>query len=317
MKQKINVIIIITSFFAMILGCGESKPKEWTKAKPITERLDHPQALQNDEKFLYFITGGTVASKNEGTNNLLKMPIGGGNPSILFKGGDVIPDANAIALDKTHVYFSANGLQKISKEGGQPTLLTKVFMPSEIVLDDENVYWMPYVGEGMPPAPIYSVSKNGGEPKTLTDARPSANGLCVDEKFIYWAQTDGIYKKAKQAGNIEKIYSASTGNITSGLKKDNENFYFLQGESKKDLFKLAKSGGEAKMITKNVSEFWLGENEIVFNRFITSFGIAIFKISKNGEGETELDKDGHLADLTISKNKVYMSDVIKIYELDK
>lgn len=39
---------------SMILGCSglDSKPKEWKKAKPLTERLDHPNALASDDKFI-------------------------------------------------------------------------------------------------------------------------------------------------------------------------------------------------------------------------------------------------------------------------
>lgn len=308
------------TLLAMILGCGEikTKPKEWKKAKPLTERLDHPNALASDEKFIYFITGGTVASKNEGTNNVMKMPVEGGTPTILFKGGEIIPDAETIALDENYVYFSANGLRRVPKTGGDATLLTEAFIAWEIVVDEENVYWMPFVGEGMSPAPVYSVSKNGGVPKTLTDPRPSANGLCIDDKFIYWIQTDGIYKTGKQGGaNIEKIYSMPpNGEISSNLKTDADNFYFLKVKSS-SLMKLAKTGGEPQPLAKNVGEFWVGENGIVFQRWVNSFDMAIVKIGKNGEGETELDAGGYLADLTVGKSKIYLSDIVKIYELEK
>lgn len=303
----------------MIWGCGESKPKQWSNVKSMAEKLDHPNAFATDEKFIYFITGGTVASQQEGTNNVMKMPVSGGAPTILFKGGDIIPDAEAIALDETYAYFSANGLRKIAKEGGESVLLTKAFIIWEIALDKENVYWMPYVGEGMQPAPIYSVSKNGGTPKAITDPRPSANGLCVDGDFVYWVQTDGIYKTTKQGGQIDKIYNTpgGGGQITSDLKSDAQNFYFLQGSSERDLMKLPKSGGDAKKIAEKVSKFWTGEDIIVFQRYITSFDVAIYKIGKDGGGETELDKNGYISDLIVGKNKIYLSDIVNIYELNK
>jgi hypothetical protein len=321
--RKLNLLLPFLALLGVILGCGgkESKPKEWHKAKPITDWLDHPNALVTDGQSIYFVTGGTIASRNEGTNNVMKMPLGGAGevaaPVVIFKGGEMIPNTDAIAVDDKYIYFSANGLRRMAKEGGEARLLTQAFMPSEIVLDNENIYWKPFVGEGMPPAPFYSVSKNGGEPKTLTDPRPSGNGLCVDENFIYWTQTDGIYKMPKKGGNIEKIYSTLTGEISSGLKNDAENLYFLQGESNRNLMKMPKSGGEAKQLAKNVSKFWLGEDAVVFQRFITSFGIALYKVGKDGAGEIELDRDGHVSDLIVGKNKIYLSDIIKIYELDK
>lgn len=318
--KKINFILPVMTILAMLLGCGEikTKPKEWKRARAITERLDHPNALVADENFVYFVTGGTVASRNEGTNNVMKLPIEGGAAAILFKGGDIIPDSETIALDEDYVYFSANGLRRAPKTGGEATLLTKAFIAWEIVVDKDNVYWMPFVGEGMPPAPVYSIPKTGGEPKTVTDPRPSANGLCLDENFLYWIQTDGIYKTGKKGdGDIEKIYSMpAEGEIASDLKTDADNFYFLQVKSG-SLMKLSKSGGEAKEFARDVGQFRLGDKEIVFQRRVHSSEMAIMKIDKNGEGEIELDAGGYLSALTVGKSKIYLSDIVKIYELEK
>ncbi|MBX7169963.1 MAG: DUF5050 domain-containing protein [Pyrinomonadaceae bacterium] len=316
--NKINLIMVLTALLTMIFGCGESKPKEWHQAKPLTEKLDHPRALAADEKNIYFVLGnGTVSGQKDGNNNVAKIPLGGGNPAIIFKGGELIPDAEAIALDEENVYFSANGLRKVSKNGGEAKLLTSAFLTSEIVLDKENIYWLPYVGEGMQPTPIYTVSKNGGEAKAVTDPRPSANGLAIDEKNLYWVQTDGIYKMVKNGGNIEKIYTIPNGQNTTDLKMDSENFYFRQGTSYRELYKLAKTGGEAKQISKDVSQFWLGENEIVLLRYFYSFQPHLIKTDKNGQNEIEIDQDGYLSDLVVGKNKIYLSDVVKIYELAK
>lgn len=313
------MIMGLATILAMIMGCGgEPKLKEWLNAKPMTERLDHPQALAADGTFIYFILGqGTIAGQKNDSNNVLKMPLTGGQSTVLFKGGEIIPDAQIIALDEEFVYFSAKGLRKVSKNGGETKLLTNAFMVSEIVLDEENVYWLPYVGEGMPPSPIYSVSKNGGEAKILTDPRPSANGLCIDDKFIYWTQTDGIYKLAKSGGNIEKIYTPPNGQNTNDLQMDAENFYFKQGDSYRELHKLSKNGGETKLIAKDVNTFWLGENEIILLKYVYSFNAVLLKINKDGQNETELDKDGYISSLFVGKNKIYLSDVVKIYELDK
>ena len=247
----------------------------------------------------------------------MKMPVEGGAPTILFKGGEIIPDAEGIALDETHVYFSANGLRRVPKTGGEATLLTKASIAWEIVVDNENVYWMPYVGEGMPPAPIYAVAKTGGEQRALTDPRKTANGLCIDDKFVYWIQTDGIYKTGKQGGSIEKVYSMPSGSeISSELKNDADNFYFMQVQSR-NLMKLPKTGGEPKLLAKDVSKFWVGAGEIVFQRRKQVSNTAIMKIGKDGAGEIELDADGYLQDLIVGKSRIYFSDIVRIYELEK
>jgi hypothetical protein len=43
---------------------------------------------------------------------------------------------------------------------------------------------------------------------------------------------------------------------------------------------------------------------------------SIFKINKDGTNEKKPDS-GYVADLIIHQNKVYLSDIIKIYELNQ
>ncbi len=315
----LNLILPLTSLLTFILGCGESQPtapKQWQKAKPIAGKLDHPQALVSDDKFLYFVTGGTVASQNEGTNNVMKLSLSGGEPVVIYKGGATIPDASSIALDATDVYFEADGFKRVSKNGGEAVALSEPVNMWEMILDSKNIYLLPFIGEGSPPKPIFSLSKSGGELKTLSEPR-IMNNLCLDENFLYWTQADGIYKMPKIGGNIEKVYSAPNGEITSGLKADADKFYFLQGVSKRNLMSLAKTGGEAEQIAAQVIKFWLGEDEIVFEREISFSDNALFKVSKNGDGEIELDRNGYLADLTVGKDKIYLSDISRIFELAK
>src|ERR1044072_3046799 len=91
---------VLSILVAGASGC-ELKNSEptWTKSKIIAAKLDHPQALAVDGKYLYFILGGTVASQNEGTNNVMRMPIEGGAPTIVFKGGaKYIPDSFFLTL---------------------------------------------------------------------------------------------------------------------------------------------------------------------------------------------------------------------------
>lgn len=311
--------VLVMNLLSLLLGSCEvkQKPAEWTNAKPLTERLDHPDALATDGQFIYFVTGGgTVAGQQAGNNNLMKMSISGGAPAAIFKGGsEIIPDANAIAQDENYIYLSANGIRRVPKAGGESQLLARAFMAYEIVLDNEYVYWMPFTGEGMPPAPIFAVSKKGGEALKLTDPRPTANGLCVDDAYLYWVQTDGIYRQSKKSATPEKIYTSPANEITSDLKMDAENFYFLQGKSKRNLMKLSKKGGTATLISKEPAQFWIGENDVIIMRYVGFTDTAIFKISKDGTGEKKLDS-GYVSDLIIHQNKVYVSDMVKIYELN-
>ncbi len=325
----LNLLLPIMGLLTFILGCGGSnaeKPQsEWQKAKPISgaANLDHPQALAADDKFIYFVTGGTVASQQEGTNNVMKMPIGGGEPTILFKGGEAIPESSSIALDENYVYFEAGGLRRVPKAGGSAEVLSKSVSAWEIIVDNENIYFLPFTGEGSPVKPIYSLPKKGGEPKALTEPI-NRNGLCADDKFLYWTDADGVFKMSKTGGSIEKIYSTPNGEVSSDLQMDAENFYFLQGTSKKSLMRLPKAGGEAKQVAADVfMDFRIGGDEIVFRRglgYDSKFGTnmyALFKVPKTGGTETELDRNGFVASLIVGTNKVFTSDLSKIYALDK
>ena len=104
--------------------------------------------------------------------------------------------------------------------------------------------------------------------------------------------------------------------ISSDLKNDSDNFYFLHVKSN-NLMKLAKSGGEPSLLAKNVAKFWVGKDEIVFQSWVHSFDMAIHKIGKDGTGQTELDANGYLANLTVGKDRIFLSDISKIYELAK
>lgn len=318
--MKIFKILLTIMGLLTFISCGgvTSAPKEWQKAKPISgpAKLDHPKALATDGKFIYFVTGGTVAGQKEGNNNVMKMPVEGGEPTVLFKGGDAIPSDSSLVLDDTHVYFEANGFRRIAKTGGEVSVISKPVDMWEFVVDGENIYWLPFVGEGSPAKPIYSMPKLGGEAKALTEPR-GGNGLCQDDKFLYWSEASGIYKVAKTGGTVETIYSSVDKNVTTGLKMDADNFYFLNGVSSRNVMRLPRAGGEAVQVAKDASKFWLGEKEIVFTRYIGVIDTALLKVSKTGENEIELDRNGFIADLVVGKNKIYISDIVKIFELEK
>lgn len=103
---------------------------------------------------------------NEGTNNIKKISLNDGTVSILVKGGKIIPDTT-LAIDDKFLYWSDGGsLLRVPKGGGDSEkFIPNAPKPDEIVMDDENFYWLIWTGEGSPPAPIMYAPKNGGEAK--------------------------------------------------------------------------------------------------------------------------------------------------------
>lgn len=310
--------------FAVILGCSQvQKQPEWQKAVALTEKTDHPNALITDGEFIYFVTGGTIASLNEGTSGVWKIPFSGGHPIQLFKGFKkdektvVLPDTFVLATDEKYVYWSSGAIWRTPKTGGESEPIT-VGTPTEWTFDDTKIYWHNFGGENSPPTPIYSCDKNGGEAKPVTEPIITS-GLTVDKDFLYWAQSDGIYKIAKIGGEKSKIYSAPEKQNISGLIADNDNFYFTQGDGRNALFKIAKTGGESVKLVSNINhahQFYADETHIYFVRNESSFETSISKVSKSGGEVTKLDS-GYLAGFTVGKDKIFVADISKIYALGK
>lgn len=319
-----QIILSIGTIIGVILGCAEAEKKpQWQKAQVFAENLDHPAAIATDENFIYFVTGGTVASLNEGTSGVWKMPLAGGQAIQLFKGvlinerKAILPDTFVLATDENYVYWSSGTIWRTPKNGGESQEITGG-LPTKLALDEDKIYWQNFIGEGGPPSPIYSVAKNGGEAKALTEPL-IASGIVVDKEFVYWSQSDGIYKSEKNGGEKLKFYSAPEKQNISGLIADKENFYFTQGDGENTLFKISKQGGEAVKIApgiNHVHKFYADETHIYFVLNETSFSTSLNKIAKNGGEITKLDS-GYIASFTVGKDKVLVTDISKIYALEK
>src|SRR6185503_6111440 len=122
MTKKLLTPVLASSLLLLaILGCrSTNQPKEpsWTKAKILSDKEDHPSKIVSDGEAVYFVTGGTIASRNAGTNNIKKVLLKDGTVSILVKGGKIIPDTT-LAVDGKFLYWSAGGnLLRVPKGGG-------------------------------------------------------------------------------------------------------------------------------------------------------------------------------------------------------
>src|SRR5918911_1674554 len=94
--------LVLVLFLLSVLGCrqGSRLPQpSWTKSTVLAEREDHPSKILSDGSHLYYVTGGTVASQQQGTNNIKRLSLKDGSVSVLVKGGERIPDP-ALALDE-------------------------------------------------------------------------------------------------------------------------------------------------------------------------------------------------------------------------
>lgn len=93
-----------------------------------------------------------------------------------------------LVLDATNVYWpeiAPNAIWKSPRNGAAAVqLATCKTMPTAVAVDATNVYWSEIAA-----ATIYSVPIAGGPVTTIASA--SADGLYVDDKGIYWADSSG------------------------------------------------------------------------------------------------------------------------------
>lgn len=325
MKNNFATFLVSAgAFFVSVLGCAESpKAPEWQKAQVLATNLDHPQTVVADGEFIYYITGGTIASLNAGTSGVWKMPLAGGQPIQLFKGRKidenkaVLPDTFVLATDEKYVYWSSGTIWRTPKTGGESEEITGG-MPTEWALDETKIYWHNFGGENAPPTPIYSVEKQGGAAKAVTEP-VIASGIVVDTEFLYWAQPDGIYKITKSGGEKVKVYTAPEKQFVSGLIADQDNFYFTLGKGKNVLMKFSKKSGEVIKIASeinHVKHFYTDETHVYFIKNDGLFSSSLNKVSKNGGEITKLD-NGNPASYTIGKDKVFVTDIARIFTLEK
>jgi hypothetical protein len=324
-------IVAISLLILVLISCrptNHSTPS-WSKAKIVSDKEDHPSKIIADGDAVYYVTGGTVASQQEGTNNIKRASLKDGSVNILVKGGEIIPDTT-LARDDRYVYWSDGGnLMRVSKEGGaSEKIIPNAPKPDNIVMDDGNIYWVIWGGEGSPPEPLMFAPKKGGEAQTLTPRYLGASGIGLDNDFLYWMTGDGIKKISKTGGDVSEVYHNSSKSPSLGLQMDADNFYFCQmgGNGYSSLMRLSKNTGELSQLAPSINhtmEFVTDEANIYYFDNVKgqgSFGpVALMKVSKRGGAPVEIDRGnaGWIKYLSADSQHLYFTDISKVYAIAK
>lgn len=324
-------ILALALLFLAILGCRSNtqRPPSWTRAKILSANEDHPSKIISDGRYIFYVTGGTVASKNEGTNNIKRIDPRDGSVSVLVKGGDRIPGAS-LAVDENFLYWSDGGnILRVPKAGGaSETVIAGAPNPDEMFVDDQNFYWLIWSGEGSPPQPLMFAPKKGGAAKQLTQPQEATSGLSIDKDFVYWMTGRGIRKVSKNGGEIIDVYRNSSKGPSLGLAQDADNFYFCQmnNNGHSALIKLVKKSGEVTQLAPSINhvfEFTIDDTYVYYFDEIPgtgSFGpIALKKVAKAGGDPVTLDSGeaGWVKYVAVDATQVYFTDIAKVYALPK
>jgi hypothetical protein len=301
----------------------------WTKAKVLADKEDHPSKIVTDGEAVYFVTGGTVASQHEGTNNIKKISLKDGSVGIFVRGGEIIPDTT-LAIDDKYVYWSDGGnILRVPKAGGSSEkIIPKAPKPDEIVMDGENIYWLIWGGEGSPPQPLMVAPKQGGEAKPLTPKYAGTSGIAEDENFVYWMTGDGIKEIRKIGGEVIAISHDSSPSPSLGLRMDEDNFYFCQMASngQSSLMRLSRKTGELSQLAPSINhtmEFVIDDRNVYYFDNVRgqgSFGpVALMKVPRSGGTPVEIDRGnaGWINHLAVDSKQIYFTDISKVYAIAK
>jgi hypothetical protein len=335
MKAKRNILVSCLALGLIVLAmlaCRSStfsNPPSWTKATVLSDKEDHPSKIVADGDAVYYVTGGTVASMDEGTNNIKKISLKDRSVSVLVKGGEIIPDTT-LAIDGKYLYWSDGGsIMRVPKGGGaSEKIIPNAPKPDEIAIDDENIYWLIWGGEGSPPEPLMVAPKKGGEAKALTPKYLGASGIAVDNDFVYWMTGDGIKKIRKTGGEVTEVYHNSSKSPSLGLRMDADNFYFCQmaGKGYSSLMRLSQKTGELTQLAPSVNhtlDFIVDDVNVYYFADVPNTGSfgpdAIRKVLKTGGESIALDQGstGWTKFLAADSRQIYFTDISKVYAIAK
>jgi len=341
MKANLTVLFFAACLLlGVILGCRSttvSNGPSWAKAKVLSDQEDHPSKIISDAQYVFYVTGGTVASQHEGTNNIKRISLKDGNVSVIVKGGDLIPDST-LAVDEKFLYWSDGGnIMRVAKDAAEGGASEKIIAgapkPDEMVLDDENIYWVIWGGEGSPPSPLMYAPKKGGEAKKFTPAYSGTSGIAIDKDYVYWMMGDGIRKiakpsKDKSGGEVIDVYHNQSKGPSLGLMQDADSFYFAQmnNRGQSALMKFAKKTGEVAQLAPTINhvfDFIIDDANVYYFDEIPgtgSFGpIALKKVQKAGGSPSTLDQGeaGWVKFVAIDAKQIYFTDISKVYAVVK
>lgn len=331
-KELRSTLVVALGLFVLVLiGCrstNQPKAPSWNKAKVLSDNEDHPSKIVSDGTAVYFVTGGTVTSQREGTNNIKMVSPSGGSVTILVKGGNTIP-GESLAVDRKFLYWTdgVNILRSFKDEKFE-ILIPNALRPDEMVLDNKNIYWLLWAGEGSPPRPIMFAPKNGGPPEQLTPPQPPTSGMALDGDFVYWMTGEGIKKTPKAGGEITDFYRNPNKQPSLGLQQDTENFYFCQMNARghSALMKLNKKSGQLTELAPSINHtmgFVVSGGMVYYFDEVPnsgSFGpVALRKVSTSGGAPVELDQGnaGWIKYLAVDEKQVYFTDISRVYALPR
>jgi hypothetical protein len=123
-----------------------------------------------------------------GEGSVMKVPIGGGDATVLASGQS---EPAAIAVDAANVYWRNSGdgtIKKVPIGGGDETLLASgLALSSGMAVAGGHLYWTNY-DDGT----VMTVPTSGGTPTTLASGQPGPGAIATDGTNVYFSAEGGV-----------------------------------------------------------------------------------------------------------------------------
>jgi hypothetical protein len=316
-QSLLSLWLALALLLLCIIGC---KSAVW-KARVLADNQDHPSKIISDGTSVFFVTGGTLASQNEGTNNINRIALKDGSVSVLVRGGEHLP-SQTLAVDDKFLYWAEPGrIYRVLKTGGESEVIVHDApgQPDEVTVDDENIYWLVYGGSGSHNLPVLFAKKSGGASQKLATGQEGYSGLCVDRDFVYWVAATGIKKVPKVGGADTFVYRNPNKGPMSDMVQDADNLYYAQMDNRNTwvLMKIPKKGGEPTKLAPSISEvmqFVAADNSIYYFDREKANTYLLRKVSTGGGEPLTLDRgeDSWNKFLAVDGTQVYFTTIGKV-----
>ena len=207
----------------LVAAPEQSSPKMRASGTPAVENLantehladaTYPGGVALDREHVYWI------QRDQDFLRLVVLPIAGGDPHVLAtgpqdrSGGPGVPAH--IAVDDTHVYFSAYGIGqvlRVPKTGGSKEIFASGFdYPGDVAISDRYVYW---TSGGRTPrsGALYRAEKVSKKPVRIVSDQDFPLSLAVSGDHLFWTNYyDGSVHKAEVSGESTTVLAAGQPN---------------------------------------------------------------------------------------------------------
>ena len=218
------------------------------------------------------IDNGFVYYGDWGSRGVYRVAKTGGSPQLLA----IFPCCvvTQMVADADHVYVAMRrhgdaiqapndkwlyNIEAIPKSGGAVvTLAEDIWLPQELAVDDQNVYWASsgtviedpqFASDGK----IERVNKDGTGRVVLASGLSGPTSVAVDDAFVYFTESglaagnksSGARRVAKAGGSVQRLYNLPVDVVAV----NGADLYLLVGNTdtgKTTITQTAKSGGQVK-----------------------------------------------------------------------